>query len=250
MADEVEDYGLVQVRATFMSNAGPADLSNPYLPPKADLTAAWAEGRPSFLNYRRACLGHETFQRCVGLADLICAWLGTPIVAGRAWALISMLRSGFAVSRLEMIEWVVGSFVFLPALIWLMLELGISLPRRRPWAWRMQILLSGSVLLCMVVRWTLFRPHGVPAWGAISALCIVIVQGAILGVFLSKPGQRIIAAKYAVIVAATPSMTRSLGCWPILGAIILSVPIGFGPLTMGIWLSGQAASILEPLWGP
>ena len=150
---------LQQLRGTFMSNAGPADLSNPYLPPKADLTEAWSEGRRSFVKYRRACLGHETFQRCVGLADLICAWLGTPIVAGRAWALISMLRSGFALSRLEMIEWVVGNFVFLPALIWLLMELGLSLPRRLRWAWRMQIFLSVSVLLFMVVRWTLFRPH-------------------------------------------------------------------------------------------
>jgi hypothetical protein len=177
-----------------MSNAGPAEESNPYLPPSADLTEAWAEGRPSFLNYRRACLGHEMFQRCVGLADLICAWVGTPIVAGRVWVVISMLRNGFVFSRLEMIEWALANFVFLPALIWLMMELGLSLTRRRPWAWRAQIFLSGSVLLFMVVSWTLFRPRGVPAWGAFSAMFIVIAHGAILGVFLSKPGQRVIAA--------------------------------------------------------
>jgi hypothetical protein len=114
----------------------------------------------------------------------------------------------------------------------------------------MQIFLSGSVLLFMVVSWTLFRSRGVPSWGAISALFIVVAHGAILGVFVSKLGQRVIAAKYGVIIAATPSMTRSLGCWPILGTVVLSVPIGLGLSMLGVWLSGRAASVLLPLWGP
>jgi hypothetical protein len=233
-----------------MSNGGPADQSNPYLPPKVDITEAWAEDRGSFLKYRRACLNHETFQRCVGLADLICAWVGTPILAGRAWVLISMWRSGFAVSRLEMIEWVVGSFVFLPSLIWLLMELGLSLPRRRRWALRTQIFLSASVVLFFVASWTLLRPGGVPLWRSVSAQLILLAHGVILGLFLSKMGQRIIAPKYALIIAATPSMTRSLGCWPILGTIVLSTPIGVGLFTLEAWLARQTALVLLPLWGP
>ena len=54
-----------------MASTTSADSSNPFRPPEVDLAEAARDERALFLTYRRDCLGHETFQRCVGLADLL-----------------------------------------------------------------------------------------------------------------------------------------------------------------------------------
>ena len=69
----------------------------------------------------------------------------------------------------------------------------------------------------------------------------------ILWVLLSKRGFRIISPRYATIVAATPSLSRNLGIWPILGAAPLSAPLGLGLLALVQWLGTQAAYLLEPI---
>jgi hypothetical protein len=70
----------------------------------------------------------------------------------------------------------------------------------------------------------------------------------ILWVLLSKRGFRIISPRYPAIVAATPSLSRNLGIWAILGAALLSAPLGLGFLALVQWLGTQAAYLLEPIF--
>ena len=81
-----------------------------------------------------------------------------------------------------------------------------------------------------------------------AAAAVFAANAFILGVSLSKPGFRIISPRYATIVAATPSLSRNLGIWPILGAAPLSAPLGLGLLALVQWLGTQAAYVLEPIF--
>ena len=70
----------------------------------------------------------------------------------------------------------------------------------------------------------------------------------ILWVLLSKRGFRIISPQCVAIVAATPSLSGKLGIWAILGAALLSAPLGLGFLALVQWLGTQAAYLLEPIF--
>ena len=49
------------------------------------------------------------------------------------------------------------------------------------------------------------------------------------------------------IVAATPSLSPKLGIWAMLGAALLSGPLGLGLLALVQWFGTQAAYLLEPI---
>jgi hypothetical protein len=232
-----------------MSDDNPAPDGGPFASPQADLWEAWTEDRGSFLTYRRACLCHETLQRCIGLADQMCAWAGTLILAGCAAALVHILRHGIIVPQPSMIQWVVGSFVLLPALVWLLLEVGINLSRRRRWAWRMQIVLSGCVVSFLAVSWTIARSPQASRWGALLAILTVGVHGAILGILLSRQGLRIVSHRYETIVSSTPALTRRLALGWVVVAVVFALAMGIGVLTLEQWLSWQAAHVISSLWG-
>ncbi len=50
----------------------------------------------------------------MGLADLICAGLGTLAVAGSVGVAVNMRQQGIEVEQFSMIDWVLGRFVLLP----------------------------------------------------------------------------------------------------------------------------------------
>jgi hypothetical protein len=231
-----------------MSDGSRAPEANPYAPPQADFWEAWTEGRYSFLAYRRECLGHETLQRCIGLADQICAWAGALILAGCAAALVRILRGDIVVPQFSMIQWVVGSFVLLPALVCLLLEVGTHLSRRRRWAWRVQVGLSGCVVSFLAVSWTIARSQHATRWGAILAILTVGAHAAMLGILLSRRGVRIVSPRYETIVAETPALTRSLGLGWVVVAVALALAMGIGLLALQQWLGWQAAYVISPLW--
>jgi hypothetical protein len=232
-----------------MASTPDAGESNPFRPPELDPVAARPEERALLLAYRRTCLEHENFQRCVGLADLLCAGIGTVFVVASAGILIYLKQNNVAAAPFEMFRWVVGRFVLLPALIALLVALGINLPRRRLWAWRAQILLSGLVVVFVAVNWMRFRSSDRPIWYTASASITVLAHAAIVAVFVSKRGFRIIAPRYESIVEATPSLSQRLGARAIAGAVFLAAAIGLGLLVFAIWLSWQAAIVLQPIAG-
>jgi hypothetical protein len=49
------------------------------------------------------------------------------------------------------------------------------------------------------------------------------------------------------IVAATPSLSPKLGIWAMLGAALLSGPLGLGLLALVQWFGTQAAYLLESI---
>ncbi len=232
-----------------MSDGSPVPEADPFAPPQADFREALTEGRSSFVAYRRACLRHETLQRCLGLADQLCAWMGALMVAGCAAALVYILKQDIVVPQPSMIQWVVGNFILLPALVWLLLEVGTNLSRRRRWAWRMQVVFSVCVVSFLAVSWTIARSWAGPRWGAILALLIVGVHAAILRILLSRRGVRVVSPRYDIIMAATPALTRRLGLGWIVVAVAFALAIGIGVLILQQWLSWQAAYVISPLWG-
>jgi hypothetical protein len=233
-----------------MATTTPNDDSNPFRPPEVDLAGPRHNERALFLTYREACLGHETFQRCVGLADLLCAGAGTLFVIASLGFLISMWQHNLVAPSFQMLFWVLGRFVFLPALIALLVALGINLARRRLWAWRTQILLSGLVMVFAAVSWWRYRSPDTPIWWTVSVSITAVAHASVVGVLLSKRGFRIIAPRYAAIVAATPSMSRRLDARAIVGTIALAATLGLGQLSLALWLSWQAAVVFRPLGGP
>ena len=54
-----------------MSIPGPSAESNPFSPPESEPGPVAVDGRRSFHDYRQVCLDHETFLRCLGLADIL-----------------------------------------------------------------------------------------------------------------------------------------------------------------------------------
>ena len=113
-----------------MSNSSPLDPPNPFSPPIAEPALATAGGRVSFHDYRRACLEHESFLRCVGLADLLCACGGAVWLAILVRNLLNRDWQASDVPPFYLIR-LTATFMFMAALIGLLLILGIELPRRR-----------------------------------------------------------------------------------------------------------------------
>ena len=144
--DEAEQQ-LMHSWSDAMSNQPPQHDANPFSPPETDPVAVPFDGRASFRDYREACLERETFMRCVGLANILCAGAGILLAALLAWELIMIFRQQIDMPMAELTVVCVGAFVILPALIALLLMLGLGLPRRRLRAWRVQVLLSGVVIL-------------------------------------------------------------------------------------------------------
>jgi hypothetical protein len=148
-----------------------------------------------------------------------------------------------------MLFWVLGRFVFLPALVALLVALGINLARRRLWAWRTQILLSGLVVVFAAVSWWRYRSPNLSNWFTVYLGITAVAHAAVVGVLVSKLGFRIIAPRYQAIVAATPSLSRSLDVRELVGAIALAAALGLGLLSLSQWLSWQAAVVFRPLAG-
>jgi hypothetical protein len=142
----------------------------------------------------------------------------------------------------------VGSFVFLPGLLLVLVKLGIELPRRNLRAWRVQVLLSGIVIIFVGVTYGTSVLRDPRSWQSMAVAAVLAANALILWVLLSKRGFRIVSPRYAAIVAATPSLSRNLGIWPILGAALLSAPLGLGLLALVQWLGTQAAYVLEPIF--
>ena len=227
---------------------GPSDGTNPFSPPDGEPGPAAVDGRPSFHDYRQACLDHETFLRCLGLADVLCALAGTLLVGNSVRILTAVVGRGFDWRSFLMIQWLVGSFVFVPALALVLVKLGIELARRQLRAWRVQVLLSGIAIFFLSVKYATSVVRDPRSWQSMAAEAVFAVNAFILWILLSKRGFRIISPRYATIVAATPSLTRKLGVWTILGAVVLSAPLGLGLLGLVQWLSTQAAYFLEPVF--
>jgi hypothetical protein len=225
------------------------DQSNPFRPPKVDQPDPTVEERASFLAYRRACLDHETFQLCVGVANLLCAGMGAVIVIGSLALVISMHQNDVKFYSPAMIVWMLGRFVLLPTVVVLLFAIGLNLPRRRLWAWRTQIIVSAVVLVVLAVNWKRYRSPDTPVRIATAVLASGVAHAAVIAVFLSKRGFRIHAPAYGSIVAATPSLSRSLTARVIVGAIVLAAPLGLGVLGGAMWISWQAARAFLPLGG-
>jgi hypothetical protein len=204
-------------------------------------------GRQSFYDYRQACLDHETFLRCLGLADILCASAGALAVAIGLRNLTGVVGQRIDWLSFRSIQWVIGSFVFLTALLLVLVKLGIELPRRNIRAWRAQVLLSGLLIFFVSLTYGTSVVRDPRSWQSMAAAAVFAANAFILGVLLSKRGFRIISPRYATIVAATPSLSRNLGNWPILGAALLSAPLGLGLLALVQWLGTQAAYLLEPI---
>jgi hypothetical protein len=231
-----------------MSTSGPSDESNPFSPPDGEPGPVAVDGRPSFHEYRQACLDHETFLRCLGLADILCSLAGTLLVANGVRNLTAVVGRGFDWRSFVMIQWVVGSFVFVPALALVLVKLGIELARRQLRAWRVQVLLSGIAIFFLSVKYATSVVRDPRSWQSMAVEAVFAANALILWVLLSKRGFRIISPRYATIVAATPSLSRKLGVWAILGAALLSAPLGLGLLALVQWLSTQTAYLLEPIF--
>jgi hypothetical protein len=233
-----------------MSTTTPDEDSNPFRPPEVDLAGPSQDERALFLMYREACLGHEIFQRCVGLADILCSAMGTLFVIGSLGILIYMWQHDTVTPSFQMLFWVLGRFVFLPALIALLVALGINLARRRLWAWRAQILLSGVVVVFAAASWWRYRSPNTAIWFTVYFWITVAAHAAVVGVFISKRGFRIIAPRYAAIVAATPSLSGNLDTRTIVSAIALAAALALGMLSLALWLSWQAAVVFHQFGGP
>jgi hypothetical protein len=231
-----------------MSIPGPSDGSNPFSPSEGEPGPEAVDGRPSFHDFRQACLDHETFLRCLGLADILCASAGALVVANAGRILTAAVGRGFDWRSFLMIQWVVGSFVFLPVLALVLVKLGIELARRQLRAWRVQVLLSGIAILFLSVKYATSVVRDPRGWQSMAVEAVFAANALILWILLSKRGFRIISPRYATIVAVTPSLNRKLGVWAILGAVVLSAPLGLGLLGLVQWLSTQAAYLLEPVF--
>jgi hypothetical protein len=231
-----------------MSNPGASKPSNPFLPPQADPADAQPVGRASFHQYRRVCREHETFLKCVGLADLICAGAGVAIVGNAVRLLINMIREETDAPPFVLVQWVLANFVFTPALMGLLVIVGVNLMRRRVSAWRVQILLSGMVAIYFGVHWAMDGLRENTNWQTVAVVGTIAVNVGVVAVLLSKRGFRVVSPVFAAIVGATPSMNRGPGIVAIAGAVVLAAPLGFGILILDHWLSTQAATLIVPLF--
>ena len=231
-----------------MSIPGPSVESNPFSPPESEPGPVAVDGRRSFHDYRQACLDHETFLRCLGLADILCASAGALLVAISLRNLTGAVGQGNDWLSFRSIQWVVGSFVVLPALVLALVKLGIELPRRKLGAWRVQVLLSVIVIFFVGVTYATSVVRDPRSWQSMAVEAVFAANALVLWVLLSKRGFRIIAPRYALVVADTPSLSRKLGFWAILGAAVLSAPLGLGLLALVQWFGTQAAYVLEPIF--
>jgi hypothetical protein len=159
-----------------MSNPGASKPSNPFLPPQADPADAQPVGRASFHQYRRVCREHETFLKCVGLADLICAGAGVAIVGNAVRLLINMIREETDAPPFVLVQWVLANFVFTPALMGLLVIVGVNLMRRRVSAWRVQILLSGMVAIYFGVHWAMDGLRENTNWQTVAVVGTIAVN--------------------------------------------------------------------------
>jgi hypothetical protein len=173
---------------------------------------------------------------------------GTLLVANGVRILTAVVGRGIDWRSLLMIQWVVGGFVFLPAAALVLVKLGIELLRRQLRAWRVQVLLSGIAIFFLSVKYAPLVVRGPRNWESMAAETAFAAKALILWILLSKRGFRIISPRYATIVAATPSLSRKLGFWAIMGAVVLSAPLGLGLLGLVQWLGTQAAYLLEPIF--
>ena len=80
-----------------------------------------------------------------------------------------------------------------------------------------------------------------------AVAAVFAANALILWVALSKRGFRMISPGYAAIVAAPPSLSRKRGIWAILGADLLSGPLGLSLFALVQWFGTQATYLLEPI---
>ena len=138
-------------------------------------------GRQSFYDYRQACLDHETFLRCLGLADILCASAGALAVAIGLRNLTGVVGQRIDWLSFRSIQWVIGSFVFLTALLLVLVKLGIELPRRNIRAWRAQVLLSGLLIFFVSLTYGTSVVRDPRSWQSMAAAAVFAANAFILG---------------------------------------------------------------------
>jgi hypothetical protein len=209
------------------------DEINPYAPPltsleRPELTVA--DERAVVI--RRKNLGHETAIRAIGMVHFLCAGIDAVLVT---IALYSSLEIGLGMwSRMasrERVDWVTQVFVAIPPLIGMHIFLGRGLRRLEPWAFRVQVGLSGAVLAGFIITlyWQLFGEF-FPDLSLVSKFAYGIAHFAVLYYFLSSKCRRVFEPSHREAVVETPELKVRRSWLLIVGIVPFAIAFDWGVL--------------------